>query len=299
MKNSYIKDFIALAKIGNFLEAADALYISQSTLSRHIKSLEKELGVQLFDRTTRKVVLSEAGKIFLPYATKIAKLQDDYQKELKNLMNKNHYSITLGSIPVLTTYHITDIFIKFQKQNPNFSLNILEGDTNELINMVINKKCDFAFIRVSDKRILQDFNHVSFAKDRLAAFIPKSHPLSSKATSIQLKQLKDEKFLLLKSNTMMYKLCLDVCESAGFTPDVIYTGSRSSNIIDLVKKGMGITLLMKNAATTQDTLKDLCVLNIEPEINTTIYLIYNKSHKMNIASEYFINLIKENSLNTI
>ena len=63
-----IREFVFLANINNFQEAADALYISQSTLSRHIQSLENELQNKLFDRTTRSVQLSEFGKFFLPYA---------------------------------------------------------------------------------------------------------------------------------------------------------------------------------------------------------------------------------------
>lgn len=64
MEIDYIREFVTLADVGNYMEAADILFISQSTLSRHIKSIEEDLGAPLFDRTTRKVVINDFGKIF-------------------------------------------------------------------------------------------------------------------------------------------------------------------------------------------------------------------------------------------
>ena len=74
MDIQYFSEFIKLVEIGNFMEAADELFISQSTLSKHINALEKELEVSLFDRTTRRVKLTQAGRALLPYAVKIVQL---------------------------------------------------------------------------------------------------------------------------------------------------------------------------------------------------------------------------------
>ena len=79
MEIEYIKEFVVLAETENYLEAAESLFISQSTLSKHIKIIEKELDVQLFDRTTRKVHLNKYGKMFLKYAKEISHLQYLYK----------------------------------------------------------------------------------------------------------------------------------------------------------------------------------------------------------------------------
>ena len=77
MDIKHLAEFVALAETGNYLETADNLFISQSTLSKHIMALEKELGVSLFERTTRKIHLSTEGETFLPYALKIVRLQEE------------------------------------------------------------------------------------------------------------------------------------------------------------------------------------------------------------------------------
>jgi len=110
MEINYLKEFVVLAQTGNFLEAADTLYSSQSTLSKHIKSMESELGVPLFDRTTRKVRISKYGQLLLPYAKQIIELHDEYTAILQTSLETDREILTVGSIHILAQYKITDIF---------------------------------------------------------------------------------------------------------------------------------------------------------------------------------------------
>ena len=106
METNYLREFVVLAQTGNFLEAADQLYSSQSTLSKHLKNLEKELGVALFDRTTRKVKISKYGLMLLPFAKQIVEAQDQYIAALKRSIETEREVLTLGSIHGLAQYKI-------------------------------------------------------------------------------------------------------------------------------------------------------------------------------------------------
>ena len=99
MEINYLKEFVVLAQTGNFMEAAEMLYVSQSTLSKHIKSIEVELGVSLFDRTTRKVTISKYGQLLLPYAQQIAELQEMYISALRTSLENEQETLTLGRHP--------------------------------------------------------------------------------------------------------------------------------------------------------------------------------------------------------
>ena len=99
MEINYLKEFVVLAQTGNFMEAAELLYVSQSTLSKHIKSIEVELGVSLFDRTTRKVTISKFGQLLLPYAQQISELQEMYISALRTSLETEQETLTLGAIP--------------------------------------------------------------------------------------------------------------------------------------------------------------------------------------------------------
>jgi DNA-binding transcriptional LysR family regulator len=132
MEINYFREFVVLAQTGNFMEAAEQLYSSQSTLSKHIKNLEKELGVSLFDRTTRKVVLSKYGQILLPYAQQITELQDKYTAILQSSLETDRDILTVGSIRALAQYRITDVLVNFKQSHPKTIVNILQLSSRDL-----------------------------------------------------------------------------------------------------------------------------------------------------------------------
>lgn len=289
MEIEYIKEFVTLAETGNYMEAADILFISQSTLSRHIQSVEEELGAMLFERTTRKVVISDFGKVFLPYAREIVNLQYDYTAAIYNRLNDISETITVGSIPVMAQYHITDVLANFQRENKNFKLNIIEADSSELTEMLRNGKCDFAFIRAHDDSD-NEFTKISFTTDHMAAVFPSTHPLASRNT-VSLNELKDEHFLFLNKGTLMHTLCINACKAAGFHPNIAFTGYRAENILDLVGKGMGVALLTKKPALFLAD-SNVSIVDVTPYFTTTISLAYSRNMKSTVAARHFISSVK-------
>ncbi len=291
MELSHIREFIVLAETQNFLEASESLFISQSTLSRHIKAIENDLGHSLFDRTTRRVSLNKYGQLFLPYAKEMVRIQYDYTTAFYNHLNTTTGTVTLGTIPVISQYHISDAMTKFQHENANFHLNVIEADSNVLMEMLLEDQCDFAFIREEEA----DFTHpeltkIHFATDHMAAIMSETHLLANQS-QLSLQQLSSESFLLLPPDTMMYNLCLQECEKADFIPKVAYTSYRGSNLIDMASKSRNIALLMKKTALfiAQSPVK---MIDLTPPITTTISLAYKKNKKMSPGAQHFIDCVK-------
>lgn len=285
----YIREFVTLAETGNFQEAADLLFIAQSSLSRHIKNLEDSLGVSLFDRTTRKVSLNRYGKLLLPYAKEMLRVQYDMTTAFANERHEIQGTVSVGSIPMMKSYHITDVIARFQKENKSFAMDIIEADSIQLIEMLRSEKCDFAFIRETDDSD-NEFNKLPFSEDQLSLIVHRDHPLAARE-SVSIDQLRGEPLLLIGKDSTMYKLCTDICHAAGFEPRIVFTGRRADNIIDLVSKEMGVALLMKKPASTliNDGVR---MIRITPAVTTTISLAYHKTHKMNSAALHFLDLVK-------
>mgnify|MGYP000853090719 CR=1 FL=1 len=289
MEIDYIREFVVLAETGNFLEAAEKLFISQSSLTRHIQSLEKDLGTSVFDRTTRKVTLNYFGKLFLQYAKEISRIQYEYTTAFYNEMQGVQGKVKVGSIPIMIPYKITDVLSQFQRENSAFSLDVIEADSLDLVKMLRTGQCDFAFIRESDDSD-NEFNKLSYAKDTLVALMPQHHFLSDR-NSLELSLLSHEPLLLLANDTFMHSLCIAECRNAGFEPRISFTGHRAENIIDLVSKGMGTALLMKRASSSL-IKPGVVVVNIEPSIGSAISLAYLKNTTMTEAAKHFLNLVK-------
>lgn len=287
-----LKEFVVLAEVGNYLEASDQLFIAQSTLSRHIKNMEEELGVVLFDRNTRKISLSEFGKTFLPYAQQILNIEQQYQYELFNFKRKIHGTLSVGSIPSMSQYQITDALFAFQQRNKSYSLNIIEGDSTMLTSMILDGKIELAFVRSSTTETPDPrFYWHTFATDTLAAIMLKSHPLAGKS-GIRILDLAEETLLLLASDTFMFRLCVNACRDAGFTPNIGFTGHRSENILSMVEKGAGIALLTQNPIRKKIT-EEMVMIPIEPKVETTISLIWRRDKKSSAQAQQFIRLIQE------
>jgi DNA-binding transcriptional LysR family regulator len=289
MDTDYIREFVVLAQTGSFLEAADKLFICQSSLSKHIRVLENELGVPLFDRTTRKVVLTEFGHQFLEFAFKMIQLQREYYSAAYNILQTQQNSVTIGSIPVMAQYGITDVILHFKKDNAGISLNLLEGDSIELKELLRKGKIELAFIRSYNERD-DEFTKIHFLDDRLVAIIPANHPLA-KSKTVALRQLKDEDLLMLEKGTMLYELCVKNCRREGFEPRVTYTSHRMENTIDLVKKGMGIALMMRKHIPYQD-ITDVTIADIDPLLSTEICLYYLKEKELSPAAKHFVRCVK-------
>lgn len=293
MELNILKEFVALAELENYIEASETLFISQSTLSKHIKNLEKEIGVQLFDRTTRKVRLNEYGQVFLEYSRKILALHFQCKAELLSLQTGENNSLTIGSIPIMAPYGITDAILAFKKHNRFINVNIVEGESHDLLKMLDEGKCELAFIREDEEQAgaTGDFRKIAFSSDYLVAMLPSYHPLSQNK-QLELQELANEDFLFLQPNTVLYQICVKACKKAGFTPNIIYTGQRAENIIDLVEKGMGVSLLMSKpiAYLTNQKVK---LIPIVPKIKTNIKIYYKADNELSKAAQHFIDYIQQ------
>ena len=150
MDTERCREFVVLAQTCNYLQAADQLFISQSSLSKHIKALERELGVELFNRTTRRVQLTEHGRVFLPFARKLAATAHDAEVAMANATDNERRIVDIGSIPVMVPYGITEVVHCFERDHPNVRLRMTEGEADYLKDLLRKRKLDLAFIREWD-----------------------------------------------------------------------------------------------------------------------------------------------------
>ncbi len=289
MELKYIREFVSLAETGSYFETAERLFITTSSLSRHIKALEEELGMPLFDRTTRKVVLNRHGRLFLPYAKQFVKIDDECTMAFEEEAMYSKGAIGIGSIPMMKAYGISDILRQYRQNNKNVIININEADSTPLAEMLRKGEIDFAFLR--NRHIsVEEFETIPISEDHLVAVLPKAHPLAKQKT-IAVSQLEGESLLLISKNSFMYKLCTDLCRSGGFQPKVVFTSQRAENLVELISQGTGIALLMSKPV---DPIlpEDLTHVDIEPRVTTTVFLAYVKERKFNTACKRFLELVK-------
>ena len=289
MEIQYVREFLSLAETGSFFETAEQLFVTTSSLSRHIKTLESEMGVTLFDRTTRKVMLNRYGKLFLPFAKEFARIDEECTRAFATDQHEQTNTITIGSIPMMRAYRITDLLAEYQLGNKTTELNVLEGDPFNLLPRLKEKEIDFAFLR-DQGNLPEEFDKISFTEDHLCIVVPASHPLA-KRTSIGIPDLQNEQLLMIGKDAFMYKLCTDLCREAGFEPLVRFTSHRAENLVDGVERGMGLAMLMRKPAAL--LISDRCkLIDVTPEVKTIISLVWLKNRKLPPHHKRFMELVK-------
>ena len=289
MQIARIKYFLAVVVDGTFSEAAETLYTTQSAVSKQIIALEKELGVTLFDRTTRRVQLTAAGEVFLTYAKTMLNTFNAMNDALIELQAAQQERLHIGSIPVMAQYGVTTLIMQFQKKWGTVHLEVDERESSDLLTAMDNKEYEMAFFR-TDQINIKKYQVMQLFEDQLMAVVPTSHPLANKG-EISLSQLAEESFLLLSERTSLYRYCIKACERAGFTPHIIYTGTRTENIVGMVEQGMGIALLMEKP-TRFVPHENTVLLPLKENLTSHISLIRLRNAKPSAMGQEFWSFVR-------
>lgn len=303
MNTTFLKEFSVLAEVRNFWEASERLYLNQSTLSKHIKLMETELGVPLFTRTTRRVELTKYGEALLPYAQSILREEFEYSTLLMQIQNSEKGTLSLGTIPAMAQYNITGLLSSFQKKYPECPVKIIEDDPKNLFHLLINRKCELIFTRETklsfEKNFLEDTSivRIPYIRDHLVALLPKNHPLAS-AQTLTLRELKDESFCFVKENSLMYDICVNACQAANFIPEIAFTSHRLDSIMDMVSNGSHIALLMNQHLLPPEKAlyssePPWVVVDVMPHIFSQVSLCYLKEQRLSASAQNFVNLCEQ------
>ena len=261
--------------------------------------MESELGVPLFDRSTRRVELTEYGKALLPYARSITRSEFEYSSLLMQMQNREKGIMTLGTIPPMAQYGIIGLLAAFQNEYPDSHVAILEEDSQNLLPLLQDKKCELIFLRESkldfEKNFLEDQQliRIPFVHDHLIALLPSSHPLAGKK-QVTLRELKDEHFCLIKEGTLLYEMSVNACQASGFIPNISFTSHRIEGILDMVSSGNHIALLTNLHVTLPKKafIHENCPwvpVDLVPNIVSQISLCYLANGHLSNSAQTFVN----------
>lgn len=271
MQIAYLHEFVVLAASASLSEAADKLFLSKSTLSRHLQQLERTLGVPLFLRTSRRMQISSYGELLLPYAREIAAQYDACRQAISTQLRQERQILVVGSLPAMTEYPISAALSAFREENPAYTVQVLEEESYRLKERLLSGACDLAFVREiddSDDR----FCRIPFCRDRLVAVLPQGHPLAEEKT-VRLGQQRDELFLTTPEHTVMYDAVQAACRAAGFVPKIWMQSHHIRTALDMLTRQSCISISAE-ATVRLNAGQGEAIVPIEPEIYTRINVLY-------------------------
>lgn len=286
-----IENFIAIINSGNFSRAAENLYMSQPSLSKQIKALEIELGVDLFNRKEKGCCLTNAGEKFLTFAQKIREDKNIFINELGVCTKKTTSTIRIGALPIVTlpTYNLSSMIASFQMLNLQYIIDYIEVDQHTLLHMLKDNSIELAIGRnwnYDDKH----FDILPLVTDEFVVVLHKNHPSSTKKV-ISIEEIAKENFILVGHNSAIFNLCINAFNSANISPRVIHTNTRHKIVLEMVSKNLGITLLPKNMLDNTPNLK---AIKLKEPLYSTVSLIRPKDKVYSPSNLVFWQYVKDN-----
>lgn len=247
-----LRYFVAVAEELNFSRAAKRLHIAQPPLSTQIKEFEKDLGVQLFNRTRHHVELTEAGRWLLKDSHRIF-AQIEWTADMVHRIGHGRVGqLTVGFMPSVCGSILPPILRTFRERFPEVKLFLREVNPGELISMLHDKRIDVGFIYLLSEDSVLSFRPV-FHEPFVVA-LPDNHPLATEP-HIMMQALVGEPFLLNPRypGAGLHTRIIDLCREAGFVPTIVQESWLMQTTISLVASGIGVTLVPASLQNFQRT----------------------------------------------
>jgi DNA-binding transcriptional LysR family regulator len=234
--------FLVLAEELHFNRAAEKLHIVQPALSKQIQLLEKALEVKLFNRTKRKVELTEAGTYFYKEVHRLVNELDKVKNQTRLLQKGERGEIRIGYVGSCIHTFLPDLLTELNGNYPQVQTYLNEMTSSAQMSALEHGNLDVAFLRNPFPN--NEMGQKLVFSETFSLILPKSHSLTVENFS-GIQQLKDEKFILppKADGELYYKVQLSICEDAGFLPDIAHETVHGHTVLNLVDHGLGITFL--------------------------------------------------------
>lgn len=281
----------AVATEKNFTKAASILYISQPSLSKQIKNLEKNLDTLLINRERNKLSLTENGKVLLQYSERILALCEESCRALIDLKNGERGNLTVGASQTIGTYLMPRILALFAQNYPQIDLKVQVNSSRIIAKNIINREIDIAVVggEISDD-LKRNLTIQPFVYDELSLIISKSHPFAKKKR-INKEDLYCLDFITLNSNSTIKKFIDNILIQNQIETNQLKTILQLNSIEGIktaVSLGLGAAFVSSSAIEKEIKLQTIEILKIENiKINRKLSIISNPDCYKSKAFEFF------------
>jgi len=294
----------AVASEKNFTKAAEILYISQPSLSKQIKTLEKNLEIILLNRESNKISLTENGKIFLQYSERILALCEESCRALIDLKNGDRGNLTVGASQTIGTYLMPRVLALFAQNYSQIDLNVQVNSTRIIAKNIINREIDIAVVGGEiPKELKKSLTVQDFVEDELNLIVSKSHPFAKKK-KINKDDLYHLNFITLNSNSTIRKFIDNILTQNQIKTKqlkIIMQLNSIEGIKTAVSLGLGAAFVSSSAIEKEIKLGTIDTLKIENiQITRPLSIISNPECYKSKAFQFFYNelFLLKNSIET-
>jgi DNA-binding transcriptional LysR family regulator len=277
--------FVAVVDTASFTRAAERMHISQSGVSAQVRQLERELGQPLLDRSGKRVRLTDAGTIVLPYARAALASVAGIRQAVDDLAGLVQGHVSVGMITACGFVALFDQLDDFHREHPGIDITLSEDTSDHLVDAVRGGELDLALVGVAGPTP-GGLESLEIVDEALVAAVPHDDPLAARST-ISLRRLQDRALVCLPRGTGVRAAFDAACASAAVHPRVALEASAPDVVAGLAVRGLGVAILTESMAAAHPA--DLRAVAItEPKLRSRLELVWRSGSPATPAAEALV-----------
>ena len=283
-----LRYFMAIVEEGQISRAAQRLHIAQPPLSLQLKLLEQELGVQLIERSTRSLQLTQAGHSLYQRAEQIVGLVDAAAKEVREQDGAMRGALSIGSPPALGNMYIPDRIKVFHERYPEIHFQWREGNTFRILELLDANVIEFGIVRLPVRDGAYDM--IPLLTEPWVAVVQKQATKARQAQSFSLSQLAGMPLLLMhrQDGIRSHDMVLDALKAAGISPNIFCESDNVLALLSLVERGMG-TAIMPRSTLSLRPEGDFHVMEIaDSSLESSVAVVWPKGRRLSAPARLFL-----------
>ncbi|NLJ63945.1 MAG: LysR family transcriptional regulator [Christensenellaceae bacterium] len=242
---------VAIAQHQSLTKAAEALYITQPTLSKFVKQTEELLGQKLFNRVGKKFILTYAGERYLWYANEILNIKKDMDQELAHIDKSKEAFLRVGFSSIRGSKMVLDIVQTFATLHPNIKLKLVEASTKHFENLLLSGELDLAFLCLPI--LSPKIEYKELGKEKVLIAASTKNPISEKAIKIpsckypwiDIQDTKNDKFIMVSEDYRLHNVIMSVFAKEQINPEIYFNTRNIEDACILASENFGLTFTVE------------------------------------------------------
>ncbi|MCX2862928.1 MULTISPECIES: LysR family transcriptional regulator [unclassified Roseateles] len=285
--------FRAVAELGNFRRAAEAVHISQPAFSRRIDKLEQALGVKLLDRTTRRVSLTAVGRDF---ARKVQQLLDELDNTLLGIRGVSATrmgEVSIACVPSTVYYYLSRVIGRYRERYPKIRLKVFDAGAGAVLDAVARGEVDFGLNFIGSQE--PDIEFHALLEERFVAACRRDHPLARKR-QVAWHELAAYDYIAVAKNSGNRLLLDQALAGVAGLPEAVYETQHVTTTLGLVEAGLGVAAVPSLAMPDKSHPLLVSVPLVEPAVSRHVGLIRRKGRSLSPAAQQLYDFFVEMKL---
>jgi DNA-binding transcriptional LysR family regulator len=286
-----LEAFVQVANQRSFSRAAEALFLTQPSVTARIQALERDLGERLFERSGRGVRLTEVGACFLPHAERVLQALNAGKDAIDSLRNLQSGSLILASATTVSAYILPGVLKTFRSRFPRVEVSVRTGRSEQVLQMLLADEAQVGLVRAVYH---QDIETKGLIEDELVLIANANHQLASAGT-VTVEQLGDYPFIFFDRNSSYYSIAQGLFRQHGIVPRTQMDLDSMEATKMMVEEGLGLALVPRIAVDRELGIGILREIEIAGTPNPTrqIALINRRSRPHGPVAQAFVDIVQE------